>query len=261
MLTLSAYGIKAKDVLIMYRQSRTDTRDFLARKAIKAVFDKNFYREQEALALSFQQYLSSKGAGDISDVFRFSWMKQSRRMITYRLTSTLIQTLPLRWQRMAEMHYASEDRQVKICNDLYLSVSTLNNWDMRLLNMVINYAILLRLSKEDVFHLPRLVNMVNALSDMLMLIKKLDPAEKGQLVSPAFTANLRERLSKYREIISVLDGYKLNYRNGMMPMIVTAKCNNPEATAPEIADICNMHASIVGKYLKNFQNEISPYLL
>ena len=136
MLTLSAYGIKAKDVLIMYRQSRTDTRDFLARKAIKAVFDKNFYREQEALALSFQQYLSSKGAGDISDVFRFSWMKQSRRMITYRLTSTLIQTLPLRWQRMAEMHYASEDRQVKICNDLYLSVSTLNNWDMRLLNML-----------------------------------------------------------------------------------------------------------------------------
>ena len=96
---------------------------------------------------------------------------------------------------------------------------------------------------------------------MLMLMKRLDPAEKGQLVSPAFTANLRERLSKYREIISVLDGYKLNYRNGMMPMIVTAKCNNPEATAPEIADICNMHPSIVGKYLKNFQNEISPYLL
>ena len=191
-------------------------------------------------------------------------MKQSRRMITYRLTSTLIQTLPLRWQRMAEMHYASEDRQVKICNDLYLSVSTLNNWDMRLLNMVINYAILLRLSKEDVFHLPRLVNMVNALSDMLMLIKKLDPAEKGQLVSPAFTANLRDsfRASEVRRSLPARAcSYKLNYRNGMMPMIVTAKCNNPEATAPEIADICNMHASIVGKYLKNFQNEISPYLL
>ncbi len=244
----------------MYKQSRTDTRDSLARKAIRSVYDKNFYEEQKDLADSFQQYLSSKGTTEISDVFRYSWMKQSRRIITYRLTSTLLQTLPLRWQRMAEMHYSSKAQQVKICNDLFLSVGTFNNWDMRLLNMVINYAILLRVSKDDVFYLSRLVNMVEALSDLLLLIKKLDPMDKGQLVNRAFTANIKDRLSKCREIISILNYCKLNNRSSIKNMIVTAKCNNPEATVTDIAEWSGAHYTKVGKCLKEFQEEISPYL-
>lgn len=243
-----------------YRQSKTDTRDTLARKAIKAVYDKDFFREQEELATYYQQYLSS-GSTNLSVSLRYSWLKQSRRMITYRLTSTLIQTLPDAWQTMAEMNYSAKSSQLKICNDLFLSVSTFNNWDFRLLQMVLNYAILLRLSAEDLFYLPRLVSMVSALSDMLILVRKLDPGDGGKLVTYSYIANLKERLSKYREVISVLDKFKLDSRSGMMPMIITAKCNNPEATTSDIGGICNIHPTIVGKYLQQFQKQMSPYLI
>ena len=95
------------------KQSRMNTSVCLARKAIRTAYNKKFYAEQEELTRYFQRYLSSNGSAKMSQVFRYSWLKQTRRMITYRLASTLLQTRPLQWQKMAEMHYGSEKHQAK----------------------------------------------------------------------------------------------------------------------------------------------------
>ncbi len=245
----------------MYKQLRTDTRNSLARRAIKAVFDKDFYKEQEDMVSFYQQYLSNSGLSKTSQVFRFSWLKQSRRMITYKLTDTLLQTLPADWQKMARLYYAEDKPQVKISSALFISSSTLNNWDVRLLEMVVNYAILLRISKDDVFYLPRLINMVKALSDLSMLVKRLDQLGKTDIVSPAFIANINQRMVNYRAIINIMDNHRLNHDQGLLEMVVTAKCNSPMSTACEIADACDgIHPTVVGKYLKDFYREID-YLL
>ncbi len=245
----------------MYNQVRTDTRNSLARRAIKAVFYKDFYKEQEDMVSFYQQYLSNRGLSNTSQVFRFSWLKQSRRMITYKLTDTLMQTLPVDWQKMARLYYAEDKPQVKISGDLFISSSTLNNWDIRLLEMVVNYAILLRISKDDVFYLPRLINMVKALSDISMLIKRLEQYGKLDIVSPGFIANVNQRMVNYRAIINIMDNHRLNHDQGLLEMVVTAKCNSPMSTAFEIAKVCGgIHPTVVGKYLKDFYREID-YLL
>ena len=244
------------------RQSRMNTSVCLARKAIRTVYNRKIYSEQEDAARCFQRYLGNNGSARISQVFRYSWLKQTRRMITYRLTSTLLQTLPLQWQKMAEMHYGpSEKQQAKVSMDLFISSSTFNNWDLKMLQMVINYAILLRLSTDDVFYSARLVNMVKALSDLLLVIKKLDPDGKDALISPAFVSNVSQKLVNYRQIITIIENYKLNSRNGTLPLVVSAMCSNPEATAQEIALAGPMDPTTVSNNLRLFRKEISHYLI
>ena len=243
----------------MFNQVKTDTRRSLARKSIRAVFDKKFYNAQEDLASFYQQYFSE--GHNNSQMFRFSWLKQCRLMITYNLTSSLLQTLSPEKQKLAEMLYYSEQTQISICNNLFISVSTLNNWDMRLLDMLVDYAILLRITKHDVFYLPRLINMVKALSDLSMLIKRLDQHSSTAIVSPAYVANINQRMTNYRAIITVLNDYKLNSDQGYKPMIVSAKCNNPDATAIEIASVCKVHPTVVGNNLNNFFKEIENFLV
>lgn len=248
----------------MFTQSRTDTRNSLARKAIKSVYDKDFYKRQIELASFFQEFLDSS-AGDVSKTsfsFRYSWLKQARCIITHKLTTALIQTIPQNWQRMAEMRYSPKAyKQTKVSDDLFIATGTLNNWELKLLEMVTNYAILLRISKEDIFYLPRLVNMVSVLTDMTLLIRKLDTYTEKPIVSPAFIANINQRMNNYQAIISCLDKHKHNHKQGFMQMIVSTKCNNPEATAKQIGINCGIHPSVVGKYINMVYEETKPYLV
>ena len=247
----------------MYKQTRTDTCKSLARKAIISVFNKDFYREQEEIISFYQEYLNSNNVSinSASQSFRFSWLKQARRIITYRLTKSLIQTLPMDWQKFAKMYYFADDNQVKICNEIHIASQTLNNWDYRLLDMVVYYAILLRISKNDLFHLPRLVNIVNALSELTLLIKKLDCNADSPIVPASYKANIAQRMANYRAIITALTTYKTNRDQGLMPMIISVKCNNPDAKNTTIALECNIHPSVVNKYVNEFYTEIYKYLV
>ena len=247
----------------MLKQSRMDIRDTLARKAIKAVYNINLYKEQESYVNLFQQYLSQSGGySQASTFFKHSWLKQMRFLIMVKLTNVLITTLPAEQQKMSKLYYGpSSKQQCGIYTDLHISQTTLSNWDLKLLNKVFFYAFKFRISKDDVFYLPRLVNTVKFLSDFVALAQKLDPSGKLDLVSPGFLDNANLKLVNYREIISIIGKHKENDRESMLSMIVSTKAKHPDATAAEIGAKCFMDPTLVSKNIRTFQKSISQYLV
>lgn len=238
---------------------RKDSLELLEERAVAAlcsVYDKNIIRDLEETGQDCQSYLL-QGGGQ-SKTFKKIWIQAARKKITIDLTKTIINSLSADKKRYVMLKYGHKWKNPKMSADLFASEATLNNWNHKILDAVIKYAILMELHEENIYFKPLAINLVQTFKHFIAFADRVDP--NGEVISKYYLKTLSFRMHNYRRIIKKLDDVVKESEDGTINKVLTQKIMNPHERGDNIAHFCRIDKGIVSKTLHEFCMTMRPYL-
>ena len=193
-------------------------------------------------------------ANDNVKCFAIKLMKT--RLLKVQVDAVL-STLPEKERRFIILRYRDK-KSVEACAiRLERSVSQLNKWHHRILTKIAEF-ILFELKKDDVFQRLKIINMLEILASVIAFYETIDPTYR--VVDKAAQNALRYRYDKYRQLLTAINECCRQREMEIKAKVVATKVENPGISQQEIAERCYLNAGTVSRCLRNFTQDMYPYL-
>lgn len=187
-----------------------------------------------------------------------SILKLQRQETNRLMVNAVIKSLDEEQQRFIDMYYIKRLEPKKIINMLYISKAQMNLWHNKIINEVAE-ALRFRLyGNSDIFNLNKIINMREALVELLLLIENVD--RDLQIVNKYWYRGVLSRYNKYSAYIVHAKKYIQSDDDSPHVRIVVYKLKNPHAELQDIADAINVDISTVSRHFAAYREEVKEYI-
>ena len=187
-----------------------------------------------------------------------SILKLQRQETNRLMVNAVIKSLDEEQQRFIDMYYIKRLKPEKIINMLYISKAQMNLWHNKIINEVAE-ALRFRLyGNSDIFNLNKIINMREALVELLLLIENVD--RDLQIVNKYWYRGVLSRYNKYSAYIVHAKKYIQSDDDSPHVRIVVYKLKNPHAELQDIADAINVDISTVSRHFAAYREEVKEYI-
>lgn len=187
-----------------------------------------------------------------------SILKLQRQETNRLMVNAVIKSLDEEQQRFIDMYYIKRFKPETIINMLYISKAQMNLWHNKIVNEVAE-ALRFRLcGNSDIFNLKKIINMREALVELILLIKSIDG--DLQIVNKYWFRGVISRYSKYSAYMVHAKNYIQSDDDSLHVRIIVYKLKNPHAELQAIADAIHVDISTVSRHFAAYKEEVKEYI-
>lgn len=214
-------------------------------------------RHDEAALHAFCTECSSFDRGVKKMILKLQRYETSRLMI-----NAVIMSLDTEKQNFIKLVYKEKLKQDTVADLMFLSKAQTNALNNSILNEMTE-ALRFRLHGDnDIFNLKKIINMREAMAELLLLIRKTD--KKLQIVDKDWYTSLLTRYNGFSDLLDYIKNLSqtkpAKKETSTSYYIILYKLEHPEAEQQEIAAVFNCHYTTVGRSLSVYQKNVSKFL-
>lgn len=238
-------------------KDKPELRADIAQKAIQEIYSRRDFKKLEALRNDCLNYQFTTRFP--SNAFRKFWGKVMMHHITNVLTEAALAAMPEKMQQFVYLRYYKDEQLMAIHHKIDVSVAQLSNWNKRMLLDIADYAVDFHLQERDVFNRPKVLNLVENMTTMLLFFDRLDPERK--IASPCWIDAMTYRRDQYRKILSAIDEILWQGKDGgMHSYLVSEKIRHPNSTDISLAKACYVDKGAISRHLRIFIDSLKEPL-
>lgn len=238
-------------------KDRPELRLALAKEAVLDVVNHKRQMDLKKLRDACQNYQYSHNSTPHN--FRMFWSEVLKREIMTTLTKSALDAMSPNQRRFVELRYGKDKQLMAIHLDVHVSIAQLSNWNRKVLGAIATYAVDYKITKDDLFHRQKIVNLIETFASILEFFDKLDP--EHEVASEAWLRCIRYRKKNYRKIITALDENERMRDTGIRQQLVFLKLKHPNDPDSSLAMVAHLDKGAVSRHLQEFIREVTPYLV
>lgn len=186
------------------------------------------------------------------------YAKLIKMELNEKAVNMVIRLLTAEKQRYLHLRYCRKKSLVAMSLALHVSIAQLNLWHHCILEQIARF-MLYTLKQEDIFYPARVAQMVRLQGEAISFFSELDPA--GRIVTKDWLLALILRHEQYRSLMLEIKRIMSREPKSTYDCVVAARLAHPEEPANVIACLCNVHKGVVSRYLSEFGENMSKYLM
>ena len=183
-------------------------------------------------------------------LIRLELNERAVKMVIRMLTDEKRQYLHLRYRRKKSI--------VAVSLALHVSVAQLNLWHHGILEQIARF-MLLTLKPEDVLHPGRVAQMIRLQAETIKFFSEIDPT--GTIVTKDWLLALIIRHREYKKLLAEMKYFMDEDSVSLHERIVAARLNHPDEPEKCLARSCHVHKCVVSRHLREFEEDMSKYLV
>ncbi len=211
-------------------------------------------RHNEAFLHAFCSECDSSDEGVRKIILKLQRYETSRLMI-----NAVIKSLDEEKQLFIQYLYKDKKTPDWVADTMYLSKAQTNLWNNKILREMTEAMRFRLYGDDDIFNLKKIINMREAMADLLLLIRKTDRQLK--IVDNYWYLSLLTRYNNFSALIDFNNTLFQAEKKTAYISIVTYKLEHPNADLQEMATVFGCHRTSIGRNLSKYLAEINKFMI